>query len=341
MTSRRYHEIDLLRAIACAMVVVFHYFYRGQQDGWVPFHFDTWVTSIAKFGYLGVDLFFVISGFVIFLSAQKSGARAFLASRVARLYPAYWVAIAATVVVVRSGTLSSLVVPWWDVLINCTMFTHWFGASYVDGAYWSLAVELQFYIMVWLVLKFDALAHVPFLMLGWLSLSIVDLLRPIYPLELFFIVQWAPHFCIGICSFLIQRQGARPQLVGIFMLSSLLVLIGACKAAWKSNSADQLDVWIVSIFISIVLAVFWFISKNKIQIPAHPLLYWAGALTYPVYLLHEYIGYVGLTELYALGVSPGFSLFFVVLLILFFSYLVHIHVEKRYSSLIRKGIAGE
>lgn len=340
MASRRYHEIDLLRAMACAMVVVFHYLYRGQQDGWVPFHLDAWLTSIAKFGYLGVDLFFVISGFVIFLSAQKGGARAFLASRVARLYPAYWVAIAATVVVVRSGALPGLVVPWHDVLINCTMFTHWFGASYVDGAYWSLAVELQFYIMVWLVLRFDALAYTPVLMLAWLFLSIVDLLHPIYPLELFFIVQWAPHFCVGICSFLIQRQGARPLLVGIFLLSSLLVVLGVCKAAWKSNAVDHFDAWVAFVFISMVVVVFWLISKNRIRVSAHPALYWAGALTYPVYLLHEYIGYVGLTQLYAWGVSPYLSLLFVVFFILCFSYLVHVFIEKRYSSLIRKGIAG-
>lgn len=322
------------------MVVGFHYLYRGQLGGWVPFQADPWLATLAKFGYLGVDLFFVISGFVIFLSAQKGGPRAFVASRVARLYPAYWVAIVATVVAVRLGDLPSLVVPWFDVVLNLSMFTHWFGASYVDGAYWSLAVELQFYILVWLVLQLDMLVYTPVLLLGWLLLAVVDLIRPIYPLELVLVAQWAPHFCVGICSFLIQSEGAKPRLVGLFCFSGILVLLGACKRALKSTTFYQGDVWVVAVLVSGILIVFWLLANKRLQMRGHPAVFWAGALTYPVYLLHEYIGYVGLTALSRWGVPPMVAVVVVVACVLCSAYLVHVLIEKRYSSNIRRVVAG-
>ena len=136
MASRRYHQIDLLRSVACFMVVAFHYLYRGHLDGWIPFASPMAVTETVKFGYLGVQLFFAISGFVIFLSAQGATPRAFAASRAARLYPAFWAAVALTTLVVHLGGLSSLVVPWRDVFLNLTMVAHWFKAEFVDWAYW-------------------------------------------------------------------------------------------------------------------------------------------------------------------------------------------------------------
>lgn len=322
------------------MVVGFHYLYRGQLDGWVPFQAQPDVAFLAKFGYLGVHLFFAISGFVIFLSAQGATPRAFAASRVARLYPAYWVAIALTVVAVRLGSLPTLVVPWRDVAINLTMFTHWFHAEFVDGAYWSLAVELHFYIMVWLALRFHALRYTPLLLAGWLALALIDLVRPIYPLEFVLVVQWAPYFCIGICAFLIQKEGLRRSLALLFVAASALAIAGAYKKAAKLTGMEGLDAWIVAGLVSLIPLAFGLMAVNRFEIKGSKAIYWAGALTYPVYLLHEYIGYVGLTALWRQGVSPAAAVMIVVSLVLLSAYLIHTQVEKRYSPVIRRAVAG-
>ncbi len=322
------------------MVVGFHYLYRGQLEGWVPFQAESWVAALAKFGYLGVHLFFAISGFVIFLSAQGASPRAFVASRAARLYPAYWVAILITALAVRLGSLPDLVVPWRDALINLTMLPHWFGADFVDGAYWSLAVELHFYILVWLVLRFNALRHAPIFLTGWLLLSVVDLIRPIYPLEFVFEVQWAPYFCIGICAYLIQSQGGQRYLVGLFLAASGLAVLGAYQKAQKLVGMDQVDAWVAACVVGLISLVFWLIAKNRFHIRGNQTIFWAGALTYPVYLLHEYSGYVGLTALVKWGVSPALAVVAVVLTVLFSAYLVHVLVEERYSSVIRRVVAG-
>ena len=85
----RFYELDLLRFFAAMAVVLYHYLFRGQQGDYIPVRFTN-LEDYAQYGYLGVNLFFMISGFVISLSAESRTARQFVISRVVRLYPAFW-----------------------------------------------------------------------------------------------------------------------------------------------------------------------------------------------------------------------------------------------------------
>src|SRR5688572_13967921 len=90
----RYKELDSLRGIAALCVVLFHFTF-GYDNGLK-------ILEEGKFyftyGYLGVHLFFLISGFVILMTLEKTKSSAdFFVSRFSRLYPAYWTAIILTV----------------------------------------------------------------------------------------------------------------------------------------------------------------------------------------------------------------------------------------------------
>lgn len=340
MVQHRYHQIDLLRSMACVMVVAFHYLYRGHLGGWVPFASPDFLQQIVKFGYLSVPLFFAISGFVIFLSAQRGGARVFVASRAARLYPAFWVAVILTTVVVRLGGAPSLLVSWRDVLINFTMVPRWFWADLVDDAYWSLAVEFHFYIFVWLLLRFDALRHIKAVMWVWLFLAFLNCLQSSYLMEVFFETPWAPLFCLGICAYLMRLSDRSRGVHALYLVATVLALVSVHSRASRSPDFDGRDVIVVVLLGSLVPVVFWLISRQKFEVAGGPVLYWVATLTYPVYVLHEYIGYVFMKRLHAAGLAPVMCGLWSLSGCLALAYQVHIRVERPLAGLIRRVVAG-
>src|SRR5258708_28703021 len=91
--SGRFEEIDVLRGIAALVVVVFHYSgHCVRYFGDFPFYFT--------YGRHGVDLFFIVSGFVIYFTLEKSrNWRDFAFSRFSRLYPVYWGALTMVVAI--------------------------------------------------------------------------------------------------------------------------------------------------------------------------------------------------------------------------------------------------
>ena len=152
----RYHEIDLLRFLAAFVVVLFHYTFRGYAaDQLSPVHYPL-LENIFKYGNLGVELFFIISGYVVLMSAYNKTVRQFFISRVVRLYPAFWVACTITFGVMylfgpAKGT------PGWSIFIdasvkkymmNMTMLQQFFGAGDLDGVYWTLSYEIIFYFLI-------------------------------------------------------------------------------------------------------------------------------------------------------------------------------------------------
>lgn len=340
MASRRYHQIDLLRSLACVMVLAFHYLHRGHVEGWMPSGGPAVLESIAKFGYLGVQLFFAISGFVIFLSAQGASPRAFAASRAARLYPAFWASIVLTTLVVRWGDIPSLVVPWRDVFLNFTMVAHWFGADFVDWAYWSLAVEFHFYIMVWLLLRFDLMRHIKVMMAGWLLISLANYVRPAYPVEFVLEARWAPLFCVGISAYLMRSGDRSASIHALFFSAATLSVAYAYGAAAHSKDFARSDVLVVVALACAIPALFWLISRHQFEISGNQALYWAATLTYPVYLLHEYIGYVFVTRLAESGLAPALCILLVVAVVWLAAYGVHVYIERPLSKVIRRAVAG-
>lgn len=336
-TKLRFHEIDLLRGFACLMVVAFHYLYRGQKPGWIESHAPVLIEHVARYGYLGVNLFFMISGFVIFMSAEHSGVRDFLASRVARLYPAFWAAVPLTALIA-----------WWlgsaffqvgpkVVIVNMTMVPHWFDVDFVDGAYWSLAVEMHFYIAVALSLALGLMKRPERLAFGWLLVCLVYAVRPIYALDLWLNARWGPFFCIGVCSYLIRTRGASPFRWALFVSAFALAVFETVDRTSRAGSGD--NAWVLAGAVSAFSSLFVLIALGKWRMRASPLTHWAGLATYPVYLLHQNIGYVLLAALAAWLPHFGTRLLVVVAAIGTLAWVLVRFVEKPLGPRLRRAIA--
>src|SRR3569833_1330911 len=138
----RLREIDALRIGAAVAVMVYHYTFAHTVFGGV--------SQVTRLGFLGGDLFFVISGFGSPLSAFGRTPRQFAASRAARLYPAFWVAVTLTTagsILLSSADHISVV----RYLTNLTMFNALADQPNIDVVYWTLWAEMRFYFLVLLL----------------------------------------------------------------------------------------------------------------------------------------------------------------------------------------------
>jgi len=99
-TKHRFYDIDLMRFVAAFSVMLFHYTFRGNAaDNMFDVAYPI-IGLVSRYGFLGVDLFFIISGFVILLTARNRDVRGFVISRIVRLYPAVWFCVTLTFIAI-------------------------------------------------------------------------------------------------------------------------------------------------------------------------------------------------------------------------------------------------
>jgi peptidoglycan/LPS O-acetylase OafA/YrhL len=114
-------------------------------------HFYSFQTFSA-YGYLGVDLFFMISGVVICASAVSKNATDFLRSRFIRLFPTFIIAASIAMLIGRFSQYSYNRIGFLDYLPNLLLITQATGSKLADGVYWTLFFEIRFYLLVALCL---------------------------------------------------------------------------------------------------------------------------------------------------------------------------------------------
>ncbi|HEV7414831.1 MAG TPA: acyltransferase family protein, partial [Tianweitania sediminis] len=174
-TSGRLAALDLLRLVAALCVVAFHYLFRGSAGE--PF-LDAGYPELAPFalyGYLGVSLFFAISGFVIAWSAEGRDWIGFATSRFTRLYPGFLICMTASFLVLFAVGDSRLPVTPEQWAANLVILSPALGQPFVDGVYWSIVLELVFYGWVTLALATGQFQKRPLVLVaGWLLLAAVN-----------------------------------------------------------------------------------------------------------------------------------------------------------------------
>lgn len=155
--SSRLAHIDALRGLAALLVVwqhageIFVKFPSVQEKGTLLAD----VAHFADFGRIGVICFFLISGFIIPCSLKfgvSGSLKKFAIRRFFRLYPAYWLSIGAAVL--TSAVVWGVHPPYSTLLANLTMLQTFLGEPHIQGLYWTLQIELVFYVVC--VLAFSA-----------------------------------------------------------------------------------------------------------------------------------------------------------------------------------------
>lgn len=296
--SPRLDLLDYLRFAAAVMVVAYHYFVFGVQHGRIDVGL-TPVAEVAKYGYLGVDLFFLISGFVIMNSARGKGPSRFAVSRARRLLPAFWVSMLLTAVVVALfGERIGIGVTLKQVLVNLTMVPLLLGQQPVDGVYWTLLYEVLFYVAVFVMLALGLGRRAATLMPVWaLGMAAVLVAAPGLS-EAHYLGNYYAYFAVGaiLAEVRFQRRVSPLQAAGL--LAGVVVALHWCiQVAHEEEVLRRTDLqeWIVVAVVVLWMALLASMLVPRVAALRLPSARTVGALTYPLYLVHARLGYIAMS----------------------------------------------
>jgi peptidoglycan/LPS O-acetylase OafA/YrhL len=301
----------------------------------LPEYFLPRTVHVTIYGFLGVELFFLISGFVICRSSWGRTLGQFFASRVSRLYPAYWAAVLITGAVALAFPLSggvgdpdrpSVV----DIMINWTMLQEPLGHPAIDGVYWTLLVELKFYLIMALVLiRGLTYRRAVLLCAGWMTVAVLapSMRSPL--LEALAISDYAPYFIGGMALHLVQRFGPTPLLCGITGFAWLVCLARVEDRMAEVNAGFPVPGWPGMVIITLCYLALLAVALGRTDHIGWRWLTVAGALTYPLYLLHARIGHTLIRAAYEHTAIPVWlTVVATTVLMLGLAWLVHRYVER-------------
>jgi peptidoglycan/LPS O-acetylase OafA/YrhL len=310
--SRQILAIQMLRGVAAILVCLFH-FTNGVPE-FLPD--NNIIKELFKFGHYGVQMFFVISGFILPYSLCKSNYRIsdfgkFLMKRLIRLEPPYLVSILLVILLGYISTFS----PWYKGgefhldLLNLTLhlgyLNAYFGQQWLSSVYWTLAIELQFYLILGLVFpyfrQFSKVFQIAIILI-FLSLSIL-----ITDANLIF--SYTPYFLLGIVTFLFC-ENRKISIVEYYAFFCLIMVVALIRV-------DSIG----AIFGGVTALLVLFIKHS------YSLFNRLGDISYSLYLVHVSIGMriINISENFVIGTG---NRLLIILLALFICILQHIGFIK-------------
>lgn len=289
MAGKRLEELDVLRGLAALAVCGTHYTTMCRDVGLLDWTFH--------WGMYGPPFFFVISGFVILMTVRKRPhALDFVVARASRIYPTYWLAIPIAYVAFAWFPLPGDQATLSQALINLTMLQTWLKVDDLDGVYWTLAVELKFYALAFVVIllrgvkRFETVAAVWLCVLAlyWnLTLYGVDVPGFVRtPLN----VDYGALFVGGVFFYLLKADGE--SLFRHFCIAASICVQGFAQGLEAAAMA------------CLFYAVFYLFLYGRLGFLAIRPLVFLGTVSYAFYLLQCPIGNIAMTLLRPVSDSP-------------------------------------
>lgn len=329
--TSRIQIVDYYRFAAAIMVIAYHYFFGGIAGGKITsIEHVPGLVDIAKYGYLGVDLFFLISGFVIAQSAVGKTARKFAVDRMVRLYPAFWTGMLLTALVVAVWGAPVFAVTVQQVAANLTMMPTVFRQLPVDGVYWTLVFEIKFYALIGLLVFFNQAKRLATLMPLWaIGMAVLSFAAPALSERVDFLGSFYLLFAAGAIIASVRAGGwtvlRAVGLAAAFAASLPLELSRANGIA--DNRGVVFDPVVILILTTLFFVMLLATTSRSVATLTLPGATLAGALTYPVYLVHAHIGYIVLQHV-ATEENKWWVYAALIVSVIGVSYLIHRVVER-------------
>lgn len=325
-SKNRFSILDPLRFLAAIAVLCYHYSAYAKVE-------DSLLIDSAKFGYLGVVFFFMLSGFVISSSAANATPLKFAFARAKRLYPAFIACLAITLTVVY--LCKGQYWPWKNILLNGLIINDYLGVANIDGVYWTLQAELKFYACVFLLIACGQFKQHKFWLPIWLATACVHFFtqQPFF-MGWFINPAYSFFFIGGVCALLMHNNRNNLAIKCYFAISLILGVATAGEQVKQFiNSVSLVDIWIARIIVFAFYVFFYALSQGKCNFQRVPGWWlYLGAISYPLYLLHNLCGKTLID--YFQGVLPLPLLVpLISLVVVLMALVVHILIEKPISKL--------
>lgn len=340
-SPKRYEELDALRGIAALMVVFFH-FTLGRPEAKLGF----------KLGTTGVDLFFIISGFVIFMSLTKvKTSLDFVINRVSRLYPTYWTCVTFTFILLSINSIylykGAGQIDLIQYLGNMTMFQFYLKIPDLDGPYWTMIIEMIFYIGILFLFHFKMLKY---LNITGIGASIFVVIITSFWGEILFIkriingiplLQFIPLFFAGTIFYKIYTGKSR-----ILENYSILIICLVCQILLY-NYSGRSYLFISQNEYALMLTLYFFLFtlfvNGRLKFIVSKTTLFFGKISFALYLIHQYlsIGFIIpiLTNTFQVNFWIAALLFALPLIIgsaAFITYYIEVPLSKRMKEKLRK-----
>ena len=177
-----------------------------------------------------------------------------------------------------------------QMLLNATMVSGYLGVDYVDGVYWTLQIELKFYVLIFALLVIGQIKNAENWAYGWLALTAIALVTHVIPGS-FILYPYGSYFAAGMILFQVWTSGLTP-VRGVALAASVILSMRHATVQ-VDDFVYQLtaDRWVPAAVILCAYIVLLGIATRRIRIGSQKLCTALGASTYPLYLLHNRIGH--------------------------------------------------
>jgi len=319
--TMRFFILDPLRLLAAFAVLLYHYSIYFEAS-------DISLIAISRYGYLGVDFFFLLSGFVIMASAQNRSAFEFAFARGLRIYPAFIICLLLTVFI--SYLISGTSIPLKNAIANATIFNDYLGIPNVDGVYWTLQAEIKFYGCIFILLLTGLFVYHRYWIGLWLLIAIIHYFykQPFF-MGWFINPSYSFYFIAGVSAYLLSKNKRDLNAQCCFWISSTFcVLISGEQATGFLSNPSPATVLNVRLLVAIFCVFFFVLALGLLNIKRVP-GWWVylGAISYPLYLLHNRAG-KALIDNFMGTIDTYWLLLMVTLAIVLVALLIHCCVEK-------------
>lgn len=330
--------MDLLRFLLAFFVMCFHYFFFSHYAYNVSSLSPNFVNNFSIYGRLGVQIFFVLSGFVILYTAHNKKVLDFLFFRISRLLPGI-------MIVSVIGYLSYLFLPSPEglLVVNLRNFLMNFTGlsvspfdynmgSFIDGSMWSLRYELGFYFLVSLLIFVKHLKYLSYYVWGWLTFSFIKI--SLYP-DFFNILpeqlignRFTPFFSIGILVYLLKlKVDPKNRLINIVALALTIPYSVYCVFVTTEfgNPIVASFLYVTGLFV--FLLTLFFNPKDR---EIYGIL---GGSSYVLYLIHQNLGY---RIMLYFGDWHWYKSILLMCAMILFAIVLHVFLEKKMIDLFKK-----